>query len=182
MIALLIVGLLAYLIILGIGSLFKSKEVIAYEEIQKETLLDNERPASTEVFEEQEVEVENKESIKIKYRMTYYYPNDGTNSGTVTASGKSTKDFQTNENGWYTYKGKLVVATASKRLLSWDSYKDSTQQTYNLYDEFILTIQGTEYEAIALDVCGACMKSEKIDLFVKDRKSGLDTKIEVEVK
>ena len=119
------------------------------------------------------------EPTKLDYRMTYYYPGDSTNSGNTTASGKSVKDFQVNENGWFTYKGKLVVATASTRLLSWKQYSNSKQPKYNLYDELILEIQGKQYDAIVLDVCGACMKARKIDLYVKDRASGLDTKIKV---
>lgn len=121
----------------------------------------------------------NQEFPRLKYRMTYYYPGDETDSGSTTASSKTTNDFQLNNNGWYTYKGKLVVATASKRLLSWDSYRNSTQPTYNLYDELVLTINGIDYDAIVLDVCGACMKDSKIDLFVKNKASGLDTSIEV---
>lgn len=134
----------------------------------------------------EEVKKETKKNVVKKstnkgmsYRLTYYYPNDGMSSGTVTASGKSVKDFQVNENGWYTYQGKLVVATASSRLLKYSKYKNSTQKTYKLYDELSLTIKGKEYKAIVLDACGACMTSAKIDLFVKDKKSGIDTKISV---
>lgn len=114
-----------------------------------------------------------------KYRMTYFHPGDGLGTGSVTASGKSTTSFEINDRGWYTYEGKLVVATASNRLKSWPMYKDSTQKTYKLYEELLLTIEGIVYEAIVLDVCGACMQSSKIDLFVKDRNSGLDTTIYV---
>lgn len=119
------------------------------------------------------------EEVARDYRLTYYFTGDNTNSTDITASGIKTSQFETNENGWYTYKGKLVVATASKRLLSWDKYKNSTQRLFNLYDELTLEINGTKYEAIVLDVCGACMQSEKIDLFVKDRLSGIDTKIKL---
>ena len=114
-----------------------------------------------------------------EYRMTYYHPGDSTNSGNTTASGLGTNAFKLNNRGWYTYEGKLVVATAHDSLKSWKQYKNSTQETYNLYDELTLIIEGQEYDSIVLDKCGACMKSEKIDLFVKDGKSGLDTNIEV---
>lgn len=124
--------------------------------------------------------IEEEEATKeLDYRMTYYYTNDNTNSSDTTASGKKTKDFQINSKGWYTYQGKLVVATASARLLSWEKFKNSTQKTYNLYDTLTLTIQGIEYQAIVLDVCGACMLNNKIDLFVSNRESGLDTQIKV---
>lgn len=117
-----------------------------------------------------------------KYRMTYFYPGDGMSTGTVTASGLSTQSFKINDRGWYTYGGKLVVATASNRLKSWQQYKNSNQKTYKLYDELLITINDKEYDAIVLDVCGACMKSAKIDLFVKDKKSGLDTTVYVNQK
>lgn len=109
----------------------------------------------------------------MKYRMTYYATNDGYGTGSVTSSGKSTKDFQINERGWYTYQGKLVVATASTRLGS------TNQRTYKLYDELTITIQGQDYDAVVLDVCGACMKSQKIDLFVSDTKYGYDGQVTV---
>lgn len=107
------------------------------------------------------------------YRMTYYYTGDGTGSGKCTASGVCTDKFQTNERGWYTYKGKLVMATAHRSL------GKTTEKTYQLYDELVLNIEGKEYQAIVLDKCGACMRNTKIDLFVKDKSSGLDTKITV---
>lgn len=161
-------------------------EVVKNEEVKEEAqLLDIPEQSNGESETQQETEATFKEieqepvTERLKYRMTYYYPGDDTNSGSTTASGKGAKDFQLNDKGWYTYNGKLVVATASKRLLSWGRYKDSTEQTYNLYDELVLSINGIDYDAIVMDVCGACMKNTKIDLFVKDRESGLDTTIDV---
>lgn len=113
------------------------------------------------------------------YRLTSYYTGDGTGSGATTASGKSTSDFQINDKGWYTYQGKLVIATASKRLLSWSQYKNSTSRMFDLYQTLILEIDGVKYEAIVLDVCGAAMRKDIIDLFVKDRASIKDTQIKV---
>lgn len=124
-------------------------------------------------------------SETLDYRMTYYYPGDNCASGTITASGLSTKDFTLNDRGWYTYDGKLVVATANKALTKgkWaKKYGSSTQRMYNLYDELTLEIDGVDYPAIVLDMCGAAMKAAKVDLFVKDRKSGLDTQIKVKIK
>lgn len=151
--------------------------------IKEETPMLDTNTTTYEVQQEQETETTfqevKQEPKRLDYRMTYYYPGDSTNSGNTTASGKSIKDFKVNENGWFTYNGKLVVATASKRLLTWTQYSNSKQKMYNLYDELTLNIQGKLYEAIVLDVCGACMRDEKIDLYVKDRKSGLDTSIQV---
>lgn len=123
--------------------------------------------------------VEVQKETKLDYKLTSYYSGDGFSSGSTTASGKKTSDFKINENGWYTYDGKLVIATASKRLLKWDQYKNSTQKTYNLYDELILEINGIRYDAIVLDVCGAAMKKPIIDLFVSSKSSVITTNIKV---
>lgn len=125
--------------------------------------------------------VEVKEEVKdyLDYRMTYYYTGDNTNSTNITASGLKTSDFQINDKGWYTYKGKLVVATAHKSLFKWEKYKNSTQKTFNLYEEIKIEIKGVMYDAIVIDKCGQCCIDTKIDLFVKDRASGFDGQIKV---
>ena len=106
-------------------------------------------------------------------RLTSFYANDECGTGSCTASGLCENNFEINENGWYTYQGKLVIATASDRL----GYTE--MQTYNLYDEVTLNIYGTDYQAIVLDVCGACMWDNRVDLFVTNRYSAIDTTIEV---
>lgn len=160
------------------------KEVAYIEENKEEReVLHNVIPTDVQSTTEQKAETIKQEVIEeptsLTYRMTYYFPGDDTSSGTCTASGLCTNSFSTNSRGWYTYKGKVVVATAHESLKSWDRYANSTQKTYKLYDELTLTIEGQEYEAIVLDKCGACMNAEKIDLFVKDRASGIDTTIQV---
>ena len=104
-------------------------------------------------------------------RLTSFYTGDECNTGSITASGLSTENFETNDKGWYTYQDKLVVATANKRLGT------TNMKTYNLYDELILVINGEQYKAIVLDVCGACMRYNRIDLFVSGKHSVIDTKI-----
>lgn len=106
-------------------------------------------------------------------RLTSYYANDGYDTGNCTSSGLCTWDFETNEKGWYTYQGKLVIATASERL----GYTE--MRTYNLYDELTLVIDGIEYESIVADRCGACQKHNRIDLFVSGSWAVKDTMIEV---
>lgn len=185
-------GISSVLVIIGLFSIWnwifsKPVETCSYEsnlqeveeKSEKQIVLVNDPVNDEEIKVEETFKEVEQDPIKLEYRMTYYYPGDSDGSGSVTASGKSSKDFKLNENGWYTYNGKLVVATASNRLLNWKSYKNSKEPTYNLYDELILNINGQDYEAIVMDVCGACMKDRKIDLFVKDRSSGLDTKINV---
>lgn len=121
---------------------------------------------------EEEPVVEEVQDILSSYttRMTSYYPEEGE---TMTASGLGINNFQVNNKGWYTYNGKLVVATASNRLGS------TSMKTYNLYDEITINIEGTDYEAIVLDVCGACQRSNRIDLFVSSVRYAKDIMIEV---
>lgn len=118
-------------------------------------------------------ETENIVQNSYETRMTSYYADDGYGTGDTTASGLSPVNFETNENGWYTYNGKLVIATASTRL----GYTD--MRTYTLYDELTLNIDGTDYDAVVLDVCGACMRHNRIDLFVSGSWAVKDTIITV---
>ena len=89
----------------------------------------------------------------------------------MTASGLRTSDFQINEKGWYTYKGRVVVATANRTLLKHGFPAVSGITYYKLYDTFTLVVNGTAYPAIVLDSCGACMKKDIRDIFVKDKSS-----------
>lgn len=106
-------------------------------------------------------------------RMTSYYPEEGE---TMTASGLGINNFQVNDKGWFTYNGMLVIATASYRLGSTD------MRTYNLYDEIIINIDGLDYHAIVLDVCGACQKYNRIDLFASSVKYAKDTNVTVKIR
>ena len=132
---------------------------------------ENEEPKyePLEVIEEEPV-VEEVQEVESSYttRMTSYYPEEGE---TITASGLGINNFQVNNKGWFTYNCKLVVATASNRLGS------TSMKTYNLYDEVIINIEGTDYEAIVLDVCGACQRSNRIDLFASSMIYAKDTNV-----
>lgn len=130
---------------------------------------------------EQPNEIEEPEVEEVFYetRMTSYYPGDDCKSGTVTGSGKSIKDFEVNEYGWYTYNGKLVVATATKYLLNYGFTLSEGVHTYKYWDEITIEIDGVRYEAIVLDSCGHAMHSDRIDLFVSNSKSVKDTTIKV---
>ena len=125
-----------------------------------------------EPLEEQTI-INEKETIVRETRLTSYWVNDDCNSKDMTASGKTTKDFKLNSNGWYTWNGMLVVATASNRL------GKTNQKTYKLYDEIELIINDKQYTAVVLDVCGACMKYNRIDLFVKNKESMIDQQIKI---
>jgi len=113
-----------------------------------------------------------KESFKstpkiYKYRLTSF------TDKCVGAGFCGARDFKTNEKGWYLYKGKLVVATATPYMIKTFGYK-ANKQYFKYYDELILTIDGKKYEAIVLDTCGACYRDERVDLYVKDEKSVID--------
>ena len=117
--------------------------------------------------------VEIKKRTSYSTRMTSFWPGDECNTSTITASGKTTNNFQVNNKGWYTWNGKLVVATASTRL------GKTSQRTYKLYDEFDIIIDNETYRAIVLDVCGACMRDNRIDLFTTSAKTARDTQVSV---
>lgn len=152
-------------------------EVNAKSEIALQTeaaLVIAEQP--NEVVEEEPEEVE---EVFYETRMTSYYPGDDCKSGTVTGSGKGINDFEVNEYGWYTYNGKLVVATATKYLLNYGFTLSEGVHTYKYWDEITIEIDGVRYEAIVLDSCGHAMHSDRIDLFVSNSKSIKDTTIKV---
>ena len=131
-----------------------------------------------EVMQEEPVE-EEVEEVFYETRMTSYYPGDDCKSRAVTGSGKSIKDFEVNEYGWYTYNGKLVVATATKYLLNYGFTLSEGVHTYKYWEEITIEIDGVRYEAIVLDSCGHAMHSDRIDLFVSNSKSVKDTTIKV---
>lgn len=134
---------------------------------------------ATETIKEEEPIEEEVEEVFYETRMTSYYPGDDCKSGTVTGSGKSIKDFEVNEYGWYTYNGKLVVATATKYLLNYGFTLSEGVHTYKYWEEITIEIDGVRYEAIVLDSCGHAMHSDRIDLFVSNSKSVKDTTIKV---
>lgn len=112
-------------------------------------------------------------------RLTSFYSNDGYGTGSCTGTGLCESDFQVNENGWYTYQGKLVLATATPYLLNYGYSLGSNVETYRYYEELQIIIDGINYNAIVLDSCGACMGDNRIDLFVSNRESIKDTIVEV---
>lgn len=119
---------------------------------------------------------ENQYTITYEYetRLTSYYPRKPIQP---TGCGLGIEDFGVNDYGWYTYKGKLVVATATNYLLNYGWRYQNGVRLYNYYDVLILNINGVDYEAIVLDSCGICMTRGYIDLFVVDRDAVIDTTI-----
>lgn len=115
-------------------------------------------------------------------RLTSYYLGDNTETTTKTGSGLDIYDFEVNNNGWYTYQGKLVVATATNYLIKYGFVLGENIKTYKYYDELVLNIDGIDYQAIVLDSCGSSMKTGRIDLFVSNKESVKDTKIIVKEK
>ena len=152
-----------------------NKKQIVKEDIQN---IEQKEPKKEYIVYETENEEEQQESITeyletYTTRMTSFYPEEGE---TMTASGLGIDNFETNDKGWFTYNNKIVIATASTRLGSTD------MRTYNLYDEFIVNIEGIDYDAIVLDVCGACMWDNRIDLFASSIIYAKDVIVEVKIK
>lgn len=145
----------------------ESEEVKEVEEVEEEYV---------EVVEETYVEPVVEISDVYTTRMTSFYPAE---SSDCTGSGLCSWDFGVNDNGWYTYNGKLVVATATQYLANQGWYLAPGVHTYRYYDEITLVIDGVEYQAIVLDSCGSSMRTDRIDLFVNGADTVKDTMIEV---
>ncbi len=112
-------------------------------------------------------------------RMTSYWANDGYGTGECTGSGLCSWNFQVNDKGWYTYQGKLVVATATVYLANQGWFVSDGVHLYKYWEELVLTIDGVEYDAIILDSCGSSMRTDRVDLFVSNGSSAKDTMIQV---
>ena len=139
----------------------------------KEKLAVEEKPVVKE-------EPKEKKKEYIPYRLTSFWFNDGYGTGRCTGSGLCEKDFKVNQKGWYTYKGKLVLAAATYECLNskrgacgrWN-VKRSDKRYYHYYEEIELVIDNVVYKGIILDSCGACMyinNEQRIDLFVSGSK------------
>lgn len=105
---------------------------------------------------------------------TNYHLGDGS-SGTTTASGLQIKDFEVNEDGMYTYDGKVVVATANMTRLPRGIAEG--YRSHELYEELSIRLNDKDYKAIVLDVCGACYYMEgeflqRYDIFVTSNVIG----------
>lgn len=118
-------------------------------------------------------------TLEYETRMTSYYAGDELNTGSTTGSGLSPINFEINDKGWYTYQGKLVVATATDYLLKYGFTLADGVHTYKYYDEITLNIDGIDYRAIVLDSCGSSMTTGRIDLFVSGSDYVKDTMIKV---
>lgn len=113
--------------------------------------------------------------------MTTFYSGDGYGTGSCTGSGLCEKDFTVNDKGWYMYKGRLVLAGATRYLFKY-GYKEQPGKKYFTYGEnVIIVIDGVSYPGTIWDSCGACTSSSKniIDLFVNDRKAVIDKTVSV---
>lgn len=174
----------------NIGEIIKLKGKVVKNDLNSVSeSVKNESEEVEEVEEADEVEEEYAEPVEETYvepvvevsneyttRMTSFYPAE---SSDCTGSGLCSWDFGINENGWYTYNGKLVVATATQYLANQGWYLAPGVHTYRYYDEITLVIDGVEYQAIVLDSCGNCCKTDRVDLFVSNRESVKDTNITV---
>lgn len=126
-----------------------------------------------------------KETIEPKeVRFTSYWVNDGTGSGNCTSSGLCTSDFDVNHKGWFTYQGKVVLASATYKCFyeetgacgKYNSLPDG-YNIHNLHDELTIFIDGEMHDAIVLDSCGASFWEEerqRYDIFVSNEDSKKD--------
>ena len=112
--------------------------------------------------------------------ITNYYVNDKYNSKIITSSGLTTDDFEINSLGWYTYKGHVVIATATNLCIRVTSGAcgsfNSMLPTHHYLDLFQIVeikFEDKSFSAIVLDSCGACNWDEdyqRIDIFISHPK------------
>lgn len=116
--------------------------------------------------------------IKERVEFTNFYPGDNMNTNTMTSTGHTISDFQVNDNGWYTWHGKVVIATATTTCIevqtgacgNFNEEKD-THHYFDLYDVVEIIFEGEHYQAVVLSSCGACNWDEelqRVDIFVSD--------------
>ena len=139
----------------------KEKEKEETTEVEKQETTSrsslNTRQETTEVTKE--------DKSLTGYRITSYYAGDGYGTNNRTGSGKTTADFSTitiSGKKVYTYQGKIVIAAATYELLNtgYSVNGAQTQQTkhyFHYYDTGKINIDGTFYDFIVLDSCGASM-------------------------
>ena len=139
----------------------------------KENETTNEEPKQPVEEKKEEPQVKTEVPNHYTTRLTSFWPAENNGENICTASGLCMQHMTENENGWYMYKGRLAIATASTRLGS------SSQKTYKLYQEVTLVINGRSYPAIVVDVCGACQRKNIIDLYVKDGAHSITTTAEI---
>lgn len=162
-----IIALFLCLAVVGEKNKITTYNVAGVNSVMSTNLIMEEKP----VEEVEEIVVES--PTLYQYRLTSYYENDECKSTPCTGTGLCDKDFETNEHGWYTYHGKLVLAAATPYLVKQFGYKEN-KLYFKYYDEVTLTIDGVQYEGIILDTCGACYRNEIIDLFVSGKDSVID--------
>ena len=176
--------ILLILAIISIKGILNSHRRVKDTKIVQSTKKE-EKPVKMEINNELEDNEQEEEYVEETYvetsntyttRMTSFYPAE---SSDCTGSGLCSWDFGVNEHGWYTYNGKLVVATATQYLANQGWYLADGVHTYRYYDEITLVIDGVEYQAIVLDSCGNAMKTDRIDLFVTGADTVKDTTISV---
>ena len=175
------------------------KKTITKNATQKQNAVENKRIYTKEIIDiskqvEQEVKKQEEKKVEQKQeevkqevqtqssyttRMTSYYPEEGE---LTTGSGLSPANFEINDKGWYTYQGKLVVATATTYLANQGWQVGNGVHLYKYYDELTLTIDGVDYDAIILDSCGSSMQTDRVDLYVSSINYIKDTIITVKVK
>jgi hypothetical protein len=176
-----------FILVFGITKLLKNVENKEKSPKIIEKIPKNEEKIAENTEKPVEI-VENQPKTVIKgefpFRMTSYWTGDSGYTSSVTGSGKSAKDFAINDNGWYTYNGKIVLAAATNECLNsrrgacgkWNT-PIAGKHYFNYYDELEVMIDGNVYTGIVLDSCGACMfvkNEERLDLFVSSKNYAID--------
>lgn len=167
-----VILIISILCSIGHVNIVTTYNVSGVASLQSSHMIDKYVPPEPEPEPEPEVVNASEEPIR-NYRLTSFYADDGYGTGECVGAGFCSWDFDENEYGWYTYKGKLVLAAATPYLLNKFGRRDGITY-FKYYDEVTITIDGVEYPGIILDTCGACYKDVRLDLFVKGGLYGID--------
>jgi len=170
-----------------LNSISTVTHVYILQNITPHILLEDLLEPTEEVVEIQEEQKAPVQKV-IDITLTRYYPSE---SDSCTSK-MCIDQFEVNSKGWFTYKGKVVIAAATYLCLTVDHGgcakitkahpfpKDYI--AYNFYDEIKFIVEGTEYIGVVLDSCGACMykvdgenKPQRYDIFVSSWDSSLLT-------
>lgn len=163
-------SLLIVCFLIGIFYTINTLKSMTYAlEVENERLLER---SQTKVLHTLEV-------AQTTFKEPVLFTNYGTwdnESKDITASGHSSKDFEINELGMYTYEGKIVLATANTS--RWNRSLKSGYNSHELYDLIDFELNGNMFAGIVLDVCGACQgldneEIQRYDIYTTSNVVGL---------
>ncbi len=180
-----LVGLGAYLMRFNYENALEIQAEIIQEQearIQQLELAYFEKECITELIE---YRVENAYNVVF----TNYYTGDADGSTNKVGAGYTTDQFKVNENGWYTYNGRVVLAAATWAGIH-SNYGNLAEVNdipsgYHIHhygDEVTFMFDGKEYEGVILDTCFSAMidngeGAQRYDIFIAGKDKAFGKKV-----